>query len=65
MIIFMHSSTVGADWHSMVVATPFSMLLMLQMSHFAVSVGPTAHHLMAADVVAVASSGRQGHQTLR
>lgn len=65
MIIFMQSSTVGADWHSMVVVAPFSMLLMLQMSHFAVSVGPTAHHLMGGDVVAVACSGRQGNQILR
>lgn len=59
MILLMHSSTERAFWHSMVV-TPPSMLLMLHMSHFAVSVGPTAHHLMGVGMVAVACSGRQG-----
>lgn len=59
MIMLMHSSTESAVWHSMVVTSP-SMLLMLHVSHFAVSVGPTAHHLMAAGAVPVACSGRQG-----
>lgn len=59
MIILMHSSTEGAVWHSMVVRS-FSMLLMLHVSHFSVSAGPTAHHLMAVDVVDEACSGRQG-----
>lgn len=58
MIIFMHSSTEEAVWHSMVATSP-SMLLMLHKSHFSVSVGPTAHHLMAVDVDDETCSGRQ------
>lgn len=58
MIIFMHSSTEGAFWHSISVAS-FSMLLMLHWSHLVVSAGPTAHHLMAVDVVDEICSGRQ------
>lgn len=62
MIIFMHSSVEGADWHSMVVTSP-SMLLMLHSSHFPVSVGPTAHHLMGLDVVTRDCSRKQGNQS--
>lgn len=58
MIIFMHSSTDSAVWHSMFVS-PFTMLLLLHVSHFSVSVGPTAHHLMAEDCEDGACSGEQ------
>lgn len=58
MIFFMHSSTEAAVWHSMLVS-PSSMLLMLHASHLSVSVGPTAHHLMAEDGEDGAWSGGQ------
>lgn len=59
MIMVMQFSTELALWHSTVV-TLSSMLLMLHVSHFAVSAGPTAHHLMAVGAALVACSGRQG-----
>lgn len=59
MILLKQSSTELALSHSMVVPSP-SMLLMLHMSHFAVSAAPTAHHLMAAGLEAMACSGRRG-----
>lgn len=59
MILLRQSSTESAVSHSMVVPSP-SMLLMLHVSHFAVSAAPTAHHLMGAGLEAVACSGGQG-----
>lgn len=38
----------GANWHSMTLASP-AMLLMLHVSHLDASVLPTAHHLMGLD----------------
>lgn len=59
MILLMHSSNEAPFSHSMVVTSP-SMLLMLHSSHFFVSVGPTAHHLMGVGTVVSTCSGRQG-----
>lgn len=58
MIIFMQSSTDSASSHSML-ALPSTMLLVLHVSHFFVSVFPTAHHLMAEDCEDGACSGEQ------
>lgn len=59
MIIFRHSSTVGANWHRMALVSP-TMLLMLHVSHLEVSASPTAHHLTdlpAADCSSAAEEG--------
>lgn len=57
IIFFRHSSTVGAFWHSMAVASSPT-LLMLHVSHLAVSAWPTAHHLMAEEEAAGVWSGK-------